>query len=157
MTKTQVEECYLEQLYTFCDLNRDPRSRVISIAYLGLLSEQAANKYDQYRFEIITGKNELRFQNNALSLTAKDLGFDHYNIIQKALERLRAKIIYTDIVFNLMPELFTLTQLQNVYEIITGKKETTANFRRKVMPMLKEANTFTSDMGHRPAMLYKKN
>jgi hypothetical protein len=96
------------------------------------------------------------FKNDDLLLTEQDFGFDHYNIIKTALERLRSKITYTNIIFNLLPEEFTLTQLQNVYETILGKKDQAANFRRKIMDLVQETDRHTSDKGHRPARLYTK-
>jgi len=143
--KAEVDKCWLEQLYTFCDLNRDPRARVISIAYLGLMNEAEAMKYE--------GKATW-FDVHAIS--EADLAFDHYSIIQTALERLRSKILYTNIIFNLLPEEFTLTQLQNVYETILGKKDQAANFRRKIIDLVQETDRYTSDKGHRPAKLYTK-
>jgi len=143
--KTDVDKCWLEQLYTFCDLNRDPRARVISIAYLGLMNEAESMEYEN---------KAVWFDVNTIS--ESDLGFDHYNIIKIALERLKSKILYTNIIFNLLPDEFTLTQLQNVYETILGKKDQAANFRRKIIDMVQETDKYTSDKGHRPAKLYTK-
>jgi hypothetical protein len=64
--------------------------------------------------------------------------------------------VYSDIVFNLLPEIFTLTQLQNVYETILDKKDQAANFRRKIVDLVQETDRYTSDEGHRPAKLYTK-
>jgi len=143
--KTNVDKCWLEQLYTFCDLERDARARVISIAYLGLMNEIASKEHESKTvwFDVHT-------------ISESDLGFDHYNIIKTALERLRSKILYTDIIFNLLPESFTLTQLQNIYEIILGKKDQAANFRRKIIDIVQETDKYTSDKGHRPAKLYTR-
>ena len=143
--KISVGGCWLEQLYTFCDLDRDPRARVISIAYLGLVNEADAEEFK--------GKAAW-FDVKAIAQT--DVGFDHGNIVRIALERLQSKILYTNIVFNLLPEEFTLTQLQNVYETILGKKDQAANFRRKIIDMVRETNKYTGDKGHRPAKLYTK-
>jgi len=143
--KTDIGECWLEQLYTFCDLDRDSRARVISIAYLGLMSEAVSKEYDN---------RAVWFDANKIS--ESDLGFDHCNIIKIALDRLRSKIPYTNIAFNLLPEEFTLTQLQNVYETILDKKDGAANFRRKIIDLVQETGKNTSDKGHRPAKLYTK-
>ena len=143
--KADVDSCWLEQLYTFCDVRRDPRARVISIAYLGLMNEaESANHEDKAAW----------FDVDAIEPC--ELGFDHYAILQTALERLRAKLLYTDIIYRLLPKEFTLTQLQSVYEAITGKKQQTANFRRKIMDQVRETGRSTSDKGHRPAKLYTK-
>lgn len=143
--KTDVDKCFLEQLYTFCDLNRDSRARVISISYLGLMNEEESRKYES---------KATWFDVNEISEC--ELGFDHYNIINTALERLKSKILYTDIVFNLLPKEFTLTQLQSVYEVIQSKKEQAANFRRKIIDLVQETDQYTSDKGHRPAKLFTR-
>lgn len=85
------------------------------------------------------------------------IAFDHAKIIDYGIERLRNKIEYTDIAFNLMPELFTLTELQQVYEVILGKELLKANFRRKISDMVIETNEIKKDAGHRPSKLYKFN
>jgi ADP-ribose pyrophosphatase len=85
------------------------------------------------------------------------IAFDHAMILDYAIERLRNKAEYTDIVFNLMPEYFTLTELQQVYEVILDKELLKANFRRKILDMVIETDRWTSDEGHRPAQLFRKN
>jgi len=149
-------ECYLEQLYTFSDIARDSRGRVISITYLGLITESEVQVDGEWFIVNVGNDNQITFQKGDIELTQADLGFDHYNIIQTALERLRGKLGYTDIVFHLLPEEFTLTQLQNVYETVMGKKEVAANFRRKIAPMVVETDRYTSDKGHRPAKIFIK-
>ena len=157
--KSHIDRCWLEQLYTFCDFHRDPRARVLSIAYLGLMNEVESKRFERqsiwFTVRLDTGQ-PVTFRNDDLILSESDFGFDHYIIIKMALERLRSKILYSNIVFNLLPEEFTLTQLQNVYETILGKKDQAANFRRKVMDMVQETGRHTSDKGHRPAKLYTK-
>lgn len=156
--KSSVDNCYLEQLFTFCDLNRDPRARVISISYLGLLNEQASKTLSNDTAWFSVSLNEgLSFVGAEDLFTDKDLGFDHYQIIKTAISRLQSKIQYTDIIFNILPEEFTLTQMQKTYEAILGKKELAANFRRKISDMVKETDRFTNNKGHRPAKLYTKN
>lgn len=88
---------------------------------------------------------------------SEGLAFDHAKMIEYAIERLRNKINYTDIAFNLMPELFTLSELQQVFEIVLGKELLAAAFRRKVEDMVIETNQFTKDAGHRPSKLYRFN
>jgi len=138
----EVQKLFLEQLYTFCEPDRDPRTRVISIAYLGLMNESESQGKTTW-FDV-------------RDIDKTDLAFDHCRIIETALLRLQSKILYTDIILNLLPEQFTLTQLQNVYEAILGYKEQAANFRRKINHMVQETEHLTSDKGHRPAKLYKK-
>jgi len=157
--KSHIDKCWLEQLYTFCDLDRDPRARVLSITYLGLMDEAESHKFENKSmwFTVqLNASQPMTFINDDLALTESDFGFDHYNIIKIALERLRSKILYSNIIFNLLPEEFTLTQLQNVYEAILDKKYQAANFRRKIIDMVQETDRHTSDKGHRPAKLYIK-
>ena len=158
-TKTDIAKCWMEQLYTFCDLNRDPRARVLSISYLGLMSEAESLKYESkamwFTVQLKPGGGA-QFYGDEILLSESGFGFDHYSIIKIALERLQSKILYTNIIFNLLPQEFTLTQLQNVYETILGKKDQAANFRRKVINMVVETGRYTSDKGHRPAKLYTR-
>lgn len=90
-------------------------------------------------------------------IKANGIAFDHAKIIEYGLERLRNKIEYTDIAFNLMPELFTLTELQQVYEVILETELLKANFRRKTAGMVIETNEYTKDAGHRPSKRYRFN
>lgn len=157
--KSHVDSCVLEQLYTFCDLKRDPRARVISIAYLGLMNEMKSQEFnDKGEWFSVQLKEDhtLLLQNGDLQIEEGDLGFDHYFMIKTALMRLQSKIWYSNMAFHLLPTEFTLTQLQNVYEVILGKKEQAANFRRKIIHLVEETNEYTSDKGHRPAKIYIK-
>lgn len=86
-----------------------------------------------------------------------DLAFDHARIIACAIERLRGKIEYTDIALHLMPPCFTLTELQQVYEVIWDKELLKAAFRRKIAPLVRETDKFTGDKAHRPSRLYRRN
>lgn len=90
-------------------------------------------------------------------VASEGIAFDHAKMIQYAIERLRNKIEYTDIAFNLMPELFTLSELQQVYEVTLGKELLSPAFRRKIKDMVTETNQSTKDAGHRPAKLFKFN
>jgi ADP-ribose pyrophosphatase YjhB (NUDIX family) len=90
-------------------------------------------------------------------LESERIAFDHANILDYGIDRLRNKLEYTDIVFNLMPEYFTLTGLQQVYEAILDKELLKANFRRKTTKFVLETNRMTKDDGHRPAKLYRFN
>ena len=90
-------------------------------------------------------------------INADGIAYDHARIIGYGIERIRNKIMYTDIAFSLMPELFTLTELQKVYEIILDKELLKANFRRKIANMVTETNNLRKSAGHRPSKLYKYN
>jgi len=157
--KSAVSNCWLEQLYTFCDVERDPRDRVISIAYLGLMKEEAANTLNgNSRWFVIQDCTDagIRMCGRDVEITHKDIAFDHSRIIQTALSRMQGKIWYTDIAFNLLPAEFTLTQIQNVYEAILGMEYQPANFRRKIVDMVQETDRRTTDAGHRPAKIFIK-
>ncbi|MEK8127838.1 NUDIX domain-containing protein [Paenibacillus filicis] len=88
-------------------------------------------------------------------IEADGIAFDHAKMIEYAIERLRNKIEYTDIAFHLMPPLFTLSELQQVYEVILGKELLAAAFRRKIADVVAETNESTKDAGHRPSKLYR--
>ncbi|MCM3145973.1 NUDIX domain-containing protein [Brevibacillus sp. MER 51] len=201
-TETNVDDIYLEQLYTWGDAGRDPRTWVISTSYMALVDSSSlqlqagddAEEAEWYRIEdrwlketktatidgSITEKwLELRLvhEKEELSATIKitktvtgrtvhetreivesnNIAFDHAKIIQYALERLRNKIEYTDIAFALMPELFTLSDLQQVYEVILGRELLAAAFRRKVADKLLETNQYRKHAGHRPSKYFRFN
>ena len=200
--ETNVNNIYMEQLYTFGDVDRDPRTRVISTAYMALVDSSRLNirsgddacdarwftvsvrPYSERRTRTAKGSVAeevcvltLSGEEEELSAQVKtvrtmegstahversvmlpgDIAFDHAAIIAYGVERLRNKIEYTDIAFNLMPELFTLTGLQQVYEVILDTELLKANFRRKIAPMVLATDHYTSDVGHRPSKLYRFN
>lgn len=162
--KIHLENLYLEQLYTFGDVNRDPRTRIISISYMALVNradlpvhlQQADNWFNIVRKE---GRLVLQNENNpSMEIDLLDpnaLAFDHTKIIKVGLERLKNKIEYTDLAFHLVPNEFTLTELQNVYEAILGKKLLAPAFRRVIKSQVEETGSFTSGSGHRPSALYR--
>lgn len=143
-TKTGLSEIYFEQLYTFGDINRDPRMRVISCAYIALVDAEKTRIEDAAWISTDMIKNA-------------DLAFDHAAIIMEALKRLRGKINYTDIVFHIMPEKFAISQLQEIYETILEKKLLPAAFRRTITDKITQTEEFTQNAGHRPSRLYKWN
>lgn len=150
---------YLEQLYTFDAPNRDPRTRVFSIAHMALIDKNNlhySGSYDAKWFNIDFQDNKLILQNDDLILTEKDLAFDHAAIIRTGIERLRNKIEYTDIVFDMMPREFTLGELQQVYEIILGRKLIPAAFRRTIAVKIKPTGKIRGGAGHRPSALFQK-
>lgn len=243
--ETGVSDVYLEQLYTWGDVNRDPRTRVISTSWLALADssqlelhadddavdaawfavkcvpmQQGEKTSDASKMATAASlrsgaetdsdsdtvsdtesgvktdadnKNPMSFSragyrcsdflltltNGPLVLEAtvrltetlsgniirstwevlssEGIAFDHAKIITCGIERLRSKIQYTDIAFHLMPEAFTLTALQQVYEVLLGKELLKANFRRKTAGMVAETGRTTKDAGHRPSMLYRFN
>jgi len=201
-TETNVDNVYMEQLYTWGDVGRDPRTRVISCSYMALADSAKLNivagddaddaKWFNIRYNITQEKKTITEKGyiaeklysinlwngtEALSATVKvveavegkviktsreviesnGIAFDHAKMIEYGIERLKNKIEYTDIAFSLMPELFTLSELQQVYEVVLGKELLAAAFRRKIADMVIETNQFTKDAGHRPSKLYRFN
>lgn len=200
--ETNIDDIYMEQLYTWGDIGRDPRTRIIGCSYMSLVdssrldvkagddAEDAAwfkvraSVIEQKKVETGKGytvqnwvrlvlKNEYKelaatvkvdkiFDGNVVRVSRElidsgGIAFDHAKIIEYAVERLRNKIEYTDIAFSLMAECFTLTELQQVYEVILGKELLKANFRRKISDMVVETDEYTKDAGHRPSKLFRYN
>ena len=145
--ETSIGNVYLEQLYTFGELHRDPRGRIITIAYYALVNWQQVRLRARQRVSDASwfaGKRLL------------PLAFDHERIIKYALERLQNKINYTTVGFQLLPKQFTLTELQSAYEVILGQRLDKRNFRRKMLQLgiLKDTRDFTASGRQRPARLY---
>jgi len=144
--ETGVRDVYLEQLYTFGDPKRDPRGRVVTVAYLALvpapLAVQASDDASDARWWSV------------YKLPA--LAFDHTKILQYALQRLRYKLEYTAAGFQLLPPSFTLTEIQKAYEIVLGEPLDKRNFRRRIAEanILEETGASTLSRG-RPAKLYR--
>ena len=146
--KTEVlGDFYIEQLYTWGELDRDSRGRVISVSYLGLCNNET------YTEKFIT--NEWLNVYEVLDGKYGDLAFDHKQIIEYALERIKGKIEYTDIAFNFLPEKFTLSECKAVYELILGK--TLLNFKRGVAEYIEPLNEYQEGKQFRPAQLFKVN
>ncbi len=146
--ETGVTDLYLEQLYTFGAVDRDPRERVVSVAYYALV--------DLFGHRL-TAASDAR---NAAWFTVDDtppLAFDHEHILAMAHQRLRGKVRYQPIGFELLPEKFTLTQLQRLYETILGTALDKRNFRKKIlgMELLVELDEVEQDVAHRAARLYQ--
>ena len=144
--ETGVSDVYLEQLYSFGKPDRDPRGRVVTIAYFALISADRKLKAGSDAAEAAW------FPMDDLP----PLAFDHATILNYALERLRNKLEYTTVGFQLLPEKFTLTELQEVYTAILGKELDKRNFRRKmsVLKILKPLPEYRRG-GQRPAQLYR--
>jgi len=144
--ETGVKDVYLEQLYTFGDPKRDPRGRIITVAYMALINSE------KVRVEASTDASDARwFPLRSLP----NLAFDHKKILDYATKRLRWKFEYTTMAFSLLPKKFTMTQLQDIYEVAYNKKFDKRNFRKKVLSLdiLKEEEIKT-DVSHRPPQLY---
>lgn len=143
-----VTDVYLEQLYTFGDLGRDPRERVVTVAYYALA------KLSDHKIRAATDAIGVGW----FSLEElPQLAFDHAMILDKAVERLRGKVRYAPVGFELLPPRFSLTQLQRLYEIILGAELDKRNFRKKILSMdlLVETDELERGVRHRAARLYR--
>lgn len=146
--ETNVNNVYLEQLYTFGDKGRDPRGRVVTVSYLALLREEEL---------------EIKASSDASGVAwwpvkeLPTLAFDHAEIIAYGLKRLRYKIEYTPAAFSLLPKKFTLRDLQVVYESILDHEIDNRNFRKKFLGagILKQLDETSQEGSYRPARLYE--
>lgn len=148
--ETNLSGVFMEQLFTFTKTDRDPRDRVISISYFALV------KLSDYQAK--AGKDETSAQWFAVD-ELPTLAFDHEMIIRTAFYRLKGKIRYQPIGFELLPEKFTLSQLQHLYEVILEIKVDKRNFRRKILQMeiLIDTDEKEFNVAHKAAKFYKFN
>ena len=181
--ETNLHNIFMEQLYTFDSIDRDPRTRVLSVSYIALVDKNKLNDslYENASwFNIsyieddktftVTLDNGNETLNFVVSKTLKEsttdrykfdivkndsLAFDHPIVIVSGIERLKNKIMYTDIVFNMMSEYFTLGELQQVYEVILNKKLLDPAFRRIIANKVEKTNIVKTGEGHRPSVLFK--
>ncbi|MBW4080762.1 NUDIX domain-containing protein [Paenibacillus sp. S150] len=199
-SETNIDNVYMEQLFTWGEVGRDPRMRVISSSYMALVDRTALHvqagddaadaDWFEVGYEVLESSRKelaggyvqeerirLTLHKEEIALTGvvsrtetvqghvrrvqreiaenNGFAFDHLKMIQYAIERLRGKVEYTDIIFNLMPPLFTLSELQRVYEIILGRELLAPAFRRKIADSVAETAEYTKDAGHRPSKLYR--
>jgi ADP-ribose pyrophosphatase YjhB (NUDIX family) len=200
--ETGIAGIYLEQLYTWGEVGRDPRTRVISCSYLSLvdaeslqvragddaadatwftlretplqairtMTEDGYVLEERSRLTLRAGAVEVGGVVRVVRLVAgkvrrierhieesNGLAFDHLKIIAYGLERLRTKVEWSDTVFYLMPDRFTMAELRKVYETILGRELHAANFRRDVEHMVEETNDVRKEGGHRHARLFRFN
>ena len=181
--ETNLSNIYLEQLYTFDAIDRDPRMRIVSTAFVALVDKnrlsdkvEHSSWFDVTLFEEknhvvdvvldngeetikFTIKKELREKTtdryDFITRKNESLAFDHDKVILAAIERLRNKVNYTDIVFNMMPKYFTLGELQQVYEIILNKKLLDPAFRRIIAHKVEKTEKMKTGEGHRPSVLFR--
>ncbi|MBA2115297.1 NUDIX hydrolase [Bremerella alba] len=146
--ETGLKDIFLEQLFTFGELERDPRERVVSIAYFALVTLEGHDVKAS-----TDARNAAWFSLNELP----ELAFDHAAILNAAYQRLRGKVRYQPIGFELLPEKFTLSQLQHLYEVILDRELDKRNFRKKVLGMkiVQETSEIEKDVAHRAARLYR--
>ena len=183
--ETNIDNIYIEQLYTYGNPSRDPRMRVVSTSYMALIDKNRLESKlpdnaswfnvmvledaKQINVTLDNGEEEIKF---TISKTLKEkttdrykfdilkndkLAFDHPLVITSGYFRLKNKIEYTDIVFNMMPEYFTLGELQQVYEVILGKKLLDPAFRRIIANKVVRTDKVKTGGGHRPSVLFKYN
>ncbi len=146
LDKAGIQDMYKEQLYTFSEIDRDPRGRVVAVAYLGFINSKAEQNINKAK--------TLTMWKSAYE-TGK-LAYDHNKITDVAIERLRSKIIYTDIAKHLMLKEFTLSDLQKTYEAILGEGMDKRNFRKRILSLnlLKDTKRTIKKGVMRPAALY---
>lgn len=147
--KAGFENIYFEQLYSFGEVDRDPRMRIISISYISILSEKKL-------LEVMDKDTiDKEFYSVDEMLEEKmELAFDHKKIIEYAKKRLADDVEKTDIAFEFVPEKFTLPFLQKVHEILLGHSIYKANFRKKVSVKVEETEEYTSGDAFRPSKYY---
>lgn len=181
--ETNLKNIYLEQLYTFDDVKRDPRMRIISISYMALVDKNRLDDtlYEnaswfnmqieeddknikinldngEENFDIVIKKTlkELTTDRYKYTIVKNDrLAFDHPLTIASGITRIKNKLEYTDVAFHLMPEYFTLGELQQVYEVILGKELLDPAFRRIISSKVEATDKVRVDGGHRPSRLFK--
>lgn len=191
--ETSVTNVYMEQLYTFGDVGRDKRTRVVSIAHMALVprenirpiagddAEEVAwfsvekNQISEFQHQIVISNADLNLRyvylvdvtyrkNGVVTVPIPHIhateennriAFDHIEMINAGIDRLRNKVEYVPIAFNLVPEKFTLNEIQKVYEVILGKKLVKQNFRKWIDRFVEELDEKQEEVGHRPATLYR--
>lgn len=146
--ETGLDQVYLEQLYTYGEPGRDPRGRVVTVAYFALVPADAPIREDGGRDAAMAAW----FPVGSLP----PLAFDHKEILSYALRRLRYKLEYTAVGFQLLPEYFTLSEIQRTYENILGVRLDKRNFRRRILgSQIIEASNYKRTGEGRPAQLYR--
>ena len=181
--ETNLHDIYLEQLYTYGGIKRDPRMRVVSTSYMALIDKNRLNdklspnaswfniKYfdeddnvlvildngsETIKFKIKKTLKEMTTDRYKFDIVENEsLAFDHPLVIWAGIERLKNKISYTDVVFNMMPELFALGDLQKVYEVILNKKLLDPAFRRIIADKVEKTEHVQTGAGHRPSALFR--
>jgi 8-oxo-dGTP diphosphatase len=149
--KTGLTDIYFEQLYTWGEVNRDPRMRIISVSYMALVSIK-----ELYSVAGLKKIGRHLYSVDKLLHGETDIAFDHKQMIAYGRERIKNKVEYSQLAFEFLPERFTLPQLQKVNEILLGKELYKANFRKKIKDMVIETAERTSGGAHRPSKLYMR-
>jgi 8-oxo-dGTP diphosphatase len=144
--RTGLDDVYLDQVHTFGDLGRHPSGRVITTAYYSLINIK--------HHKLKLTHNELHWHK---LIDIRKLAFDHKRILDTSLDRLREQIMDHPIIFNLLPEKFSLRELQDLYQSILGISLDRRNFRKKIAhkDWLQDLDEMENDVPHRPGKLYK--
>ena len=181
--ETNLDNIYIEQLYTFGSPNRDPRMRIVSTSYMSLIDKnkldtKLSKNADWFNITLLedaknihaTLDNGIDIINFVINKVLRDkttdrydyvvekndkLAFDHPKTIVSGISRLKNKLEYTDVVFNMMPKYFTLGELQQVYEVILGKKLLAPAFRRIIAGKVRKTDKMKTGGGHRPSQLFE--
>ena len=174
--ETGIENVHLEQLYTFSEPDRDPRMRIVSVAYMAAVpkykiknhfSGDDANSSEIFDIFLDNGKLQLVGETDGLIVTGNELAFDHEKIIEMAIERLKGKMNYSTIAFNFLENqnAFTLRELYKIFNAVNGKEEDFSNFRKKIINAFSVEKDFISeidvtedtDTKGRPSKMWKCN
>jgi len=144
--RTGLQDVYLEQVHTFGNINRHPSGRVVTTAYFSLINSKSS--------KLQITHNDVAWHNVA---DIRRLAFDHKIILETCLQQLQEKVMEHPIVFNLLPEKFSLRELQDLYEAILGVSLDRRNFRKRITAKgwLEDLNEMEVDVPHRPGKLYK--
>ena len=164
-TKTGVAGIFLEQLYTFGRPDRDPRTRVVTVAYYALVDPKTLSRHfrESNQARLVELSVPWKGESGG-TVGAKDekgdtlpIAFDHDEILGMVVARLRGKLDYTDLGFELLPKKFTLRQLQTIHETILGRTVNKDSFRRRLTAsgMIVATGQLEDSVGHRPAELYR--
>lgn len=145
--KAGLRNVYIEQLYTFSEVDRDPRERIVAVAYYALVNA--------HQYEVSAGRDTLKTEWFGLNELPK-LAFDHARIIRVAIERLKGKVSYQPVGFELLNEKFTLPQLQTLYEAILEMPIDKRNFRKKILStgLLLPLEEKEKNVAHKAARYY---
>lgn len=171
-----IENVHLEQLYTFSEPDRDPRMRIISVAYMATVpkykiknhfSGDDANSSEIFDIFLDDGKLQLVGETDGLIVTGNELAFDHEEIIKMAIERLKGKMSYSTIAFNFLENqnAFTLRELYKIFNAVNEKEEDFSNFRKKIINVFSVEKNFISEIDvtedadgkGRPSRMWKCN
>lgn len=149
--KASLKNIYFEQLYTWGEVERDPRMRIISVSYMALVPFSQLVSSARKK-----GLEQNLYTVDSILTSRQKMAFDHKKIIAYGRERIKNKAEYSLIAFQFLEKKFTLPQLQLIYEIMLGKPLYKANFRKKIQPFVKETEEFITTGPNRPSRLYER-